>query len=100
MNEILSENPQVADPDRWLAFGDVTDAPIEAGWIYPYQRGKSSVNVQGCELMQRFDTQSFLVNVDEVDSILDADPDTDFTDVAPFHHPASFEEMLLEVEWG
>lgn len=81
MNEILSENPQITDPDQWLAFSDVTDTPIEAGWVYPYQRGRSSVSVQGCELMQRFDTQSFLVNVDEVDSILDADPNTDFTDV-------------------
>ncbi|MFC7058983.1 MULTISPECIES: hypothetical protein [Haloarculaceae] len=81
MYQIISEDPPRTDPTTWLAFGDLDQTPVDAGWIHPYQRGRASIQIQECELTQAFDTQAFLVNVDELDPILDADPDTDMGDI-------------------
>lgn len=72
MYEIFSEDTSISDLDTWLAFGDITEAPIDAGWIHPYQRGSASIQVQGGELTQAFDIQSFLVDLDDLDPIFNA----------------------------
>ncbi|WP_152436508.1 hypothetical protein [Halosimplex carlsbadense] len=81
MYQTISEDPPRTDPTTWLAFGDLNETPVDAGWIHPYQRGQASIQTQNCELTQAFDTQAFLVDVDELDPILDADPDTDMGDI-------------------
>lgn len=81
MYEILSEDTSISDLDTWLAFGDITEAPIDAGWIHPYQRGRASIRVEDAELTQAFDIQSFLVDLDDLDPVLNADPNTDFADI-------------------
>lgn len=81
MYNIISRDSVPTDPTTWLAFGDLTEAPISTGWIHPYQRGRATVQTADCEFIQAFDTQAFLVDRGDIDLLLDADPNTDFGDV-------------------
>lgn len=75
MFSVLSTPPSQNDVTHWLEFEDAYSfSPIRGNWTRVYQSGDKSLETDYGRLRQVFNVQPVLVDLDDIDDFLEADP--------------------------